>query len=225
MEISLNLYLANMKKSIKRFLFPAMLIAFTGLVIASCSKYPTYTVNSSDLDMVWTQYKETADFTQYKTYYIPDSILMDSTATPEEIAYMQEYYETILNKINTNMQARNFVKVDSSDSPDLGMGVSIITRTTHVVSYSWWYYYPGYWGYPGYSYYYPWGTYLGSYEEGALIIDLADLKNIDQSNKLIHALWAAMIGGVLSNNDGLIDKRLINQIDQAFEQSPYLLTN
>ena len=105
------------------------------------------------------------------------------------------------------------------------MGVSIITRTTYVYSYSWWYYYPGYWGYPGYSYYYPWGTYMGSYEEGALIIDLADLKNIDQSNKLIDALWAAMIGGVLSNNDGLIDKRLIDQIDQAFEQSPYLVTN
>lgn len=196
-----------------------------GLMIASCSKYPTYTVNPSDLDMVWTQYKETADFTQYKTYYVPDSILLDSNESQEDIKYLQEYYKTILDEINSNMQQRNFVRVDSSDNPDLGMGVSIVTRTTYVYSYNWWYYYPGYWGYPGYSYYYPWGTYLGSYEEGAVIMDLADLKNIDHSNKQIDALWASMIGGVLSNNSAVIDKRLISMIDQAFKQSPYLLTN
>ena len=214
-----------MKKTLKRFFVPAIILAFAGLMIASCSKYPTYTVNTSDMDMVWTNYNESTDFMQYKTYYIPDTILIDSTATPEEREYFQQYYETILIKINTNMQERNFVKVDSSANPDLGMGVSIITRTNYVFSYNYWWGYPGYWGWPGYGYYYPWATYLGSYEEGALIIDISDLKNIDHTNKTINALWASMIGGVLTDNNGLIDQRLIDQIDQAFEQSPYLYTN
>jgi hypothetical protein len=196
-----------------------------GLAIASCSKYPSYTVDTSDLDMVWTNFSETADFMGYKTYYVPVTILIDSTATDQEKEYFQQYYESILDRVNTNMQERNYVRVDSSDNPDLGLGISIVTRTNYVFSYSWWYYYPPYWGWPGYGYYYPWSTYLGSYEEGALIIDMSDLKNINHDSKQINALWAAMIGGVLTNNSSLLDQRLYDYIDQAFDQSPYLLTN
>lgn len=202
----------------------ALILAIT-LIVAACSKYPTYTVNTSDLDMIWTNYDEDADFTIYKTYYVPDTILIDSSATEEEKEYFQEYYETILDQIVENMSERNYIRVDSADNPDLGMGVSILSRTNYVFGYSWWYYYPPYWGWPGYGYYYPWATYLGSYEEGALIIDMADLRNIDHKNQQINALWAAMIGGVLTNNSGLIDQRLYDYIDQAFDQSPYLVTN
>lgn len=215
-----------MKKTIKRFFVPAIILAFTGLIIASCSKYPTYTVNTSDMDMVWTNYNESTDFTQYKTYYLADTILIDSTATPEEKKAIQEYYESILAEVNSNMQALNYVKVDSSDNPDIGMGISIVTRTNHVVSYSYWYYYPGYWGWPGYGYYYPWGTYLGSYEEGAVIIDMVDLKNIDHYNKKINVMWAALVGGVLTGRSNtVISQRLIGGIDQAYAQSPYLGTD
>jgi len=73
-----------MKKSILRILYPGLLLAIVGLMIASCSKYPTYDMNTSDLDMVWTNYDDAANFAQYKTYYIADTILVDSTATPEE---------------------------------------------------------------------------------------------------------------------------------------------
>lgn len=209
----------------KRNIIPITLILLAGLVIAACSKYPTYTVYNSDMDMVWTNYDESANFENYKTYYIPDTVLIDSTATAEEQEYFQQYYDDILAKVNANMQARNFIRVDSSEDPDLGMGVSIITRTNYVFSYNYWWGYPGYWGWPGYGYYYPWATYLGSYEEGAVIIDMSDLKNIDHYNRQINALWAALIGGVLTEKNSLIDSRLIDQIDQAFEQSEYLYTN
>ena len=215
-----------MKRSILRILYPGLLLAIMGLMIASCSKYPTYDVNTSDLDMVWTNYDDASDFTQYKTYYVADTLLIDSTATPEEKAEIQEYYESILAEVNANMQALNYVRVDSSADPDIGMGISIVTRTNHVISYSYWYYYPGYWGWPGYGYYYPWGTYLGSYEEGALIIDMVDLKNIDTINKKINVMWAALIGGVLTGRGStVISQRLIGGIDQAYVQSPYLGTS
>ena len=54
---------------------------------------------------------------------------------------------------------------------------------------------------------------------------MSDLKNINHDSKQINALWAAMIGGVLTNNSSLLDQRLYDYIDQAFDQSPYLLTN
>ena len=214
-----------MKKSKMKFLYGGLILMLLGLIVASCSKYPTYTVDTSDYDMVWTQYEENADFGQYQTYYVPDTIFIDSSASEEEIKFLQEYYQSIVEQVVENMGQRGYSRVDSADSPDLGLGITIMTRTNHVYGYSWWYYYPPYWGYPGYSYYYPWATYLGSYEEGALIIDMADLKNANQNNQQINALWAAMIGGVLTNNSGLIDTRLYGYIDQAFDQSPYLMSN
>jgi hypothetical protein len=212
-------------KNLKRPVISALVLIIAGLTIVSCSKYPTYTVYTEDLDMVWTNYDESADFMKYKTYYVPDTVFIDSTATPEEQEYFQTYYSLILEEVNQNMQERNFVRVDSTQDPDLGLAISIITRTNYVFSYNYWWSYPPYWGYPGYGYYYPWATYMGSYEEGAIVVDMSDLSNIDHTNRRISAMWAAMIGGVLTEKNSLIDQRLIQQIDQAFEQSPYLLTN
>jgi len=214
-----------MKKSIKRILYPALLLAFVGLILVSCSKYPTYTVNTRDLDMVWTNYDESKNFADYKTYYVPDSIIIEEDVDADDRAALQKYYESVLVEVNKNMQALNYVRVDSADNPDIGVGISIITRTTHVISYNYWYYYPPYWGWPGYGYYYPWSTYMGSYEEGAVVIDMGDLKNIDHTNKKIGGMWSALVGGVLTGtSNAVIDDRLIGGIDQAYKQSPYLGT-
>lgn len=214
-----------MKKTLNRATLYVMLLFTLAFVVASCSKYPTYTVNTSDLDMVWTNYDDSKNFAAFKTYYVPDSIILEDDVDPEDAIALQEYYDQVLKEVNDNMATLNYTRVDSSDNPDMGLGITIITRTTHVISYNYWYYYPPYWGYPGYGYYYPWGTYMGSYEEGAVIIDLADLTNIDEENRKINAIWAALVGGVLTGDKNkVISSRLIAGIDQAFKQSPYLGT-
>ena len=214
-----------MKSPAKRTLLTLMVLAALVFIIAACSKYPTYTVNTSDLDMVWTNYDDSKNFAEYKTYYVPDSIILEDDVDEEDAEALQEYYESVLAEVNDNMAALNYERVDSSANPDLGLGITLLTRTTYVVSYNYWYYYPPYWGYPGYGYYYPWGTYMGSYEEGAVIIDMADLKNVDYANQRINAIWAALVGGVLTGDKKtVISSRLINGIDQAFNQSPYLGT-
>lgn len=214
-----------MKKSLYRIALSSMLLFSLAFIVVSCSKYPTYTVNTSDLDMVWTNYDEAINFAGFKTYYVPDSIILEDDVEPEDAEALQEYYDAVLKEVNDNMAALNYVRVDSSDNPDMGLGITLISRTTHVISYNYWYYYPPYWGYPGYGYYYPWGTYVGSYEEGAVIIDMADLTNIDEENRKINAIWAALVGGVLTGDKKtVISSRLISGIDQAFAQSPYLGT-
>lgn len=110
----------HIRKIRKRHLYSALLAEVAGLAIASCSKYPSYTVDTCDLDMVWTNFSETDDFIGYKTYYVPDTTLTDSTATDQEKAYFQQYYASVLDRVNTSMQERNYVRVVSSDNPDRG---------------------------------------------------------------------------------------------------------
>src|SRR5436190_1769356 len=54
---------------------------------------------------------------------------------------------------------------------------------------------PYYWGYGGYGYYFP-SYYYGTYSitEGALSIDIFDLKDAKQTNK-ISAIWSGLIRG------------------------------
>lgn len=208
-----------------------MAVMFAGLVFASCSKRPTYDIGTADLDMVYTYYDVNLDFGSYKTYNLVDSLNIDEgELTPDEIAYIKEYYKDVFVRIRDNMNARGYVEVDTAANPDLGIGVSIITRESYIIYWGWWYdwgYWGSsyYWGYPGYGYWYPWSPSVASYEEGAIIIEMTDLKNPDNVNQMLNMAWASLIGGVLSNNKSLIDERLIQQIDQAFEQSPYLVTN
>ena len=207
-----------MKKSFKRILYPALLLTVVGLIIGSCSKYPTYDVNTSDLDMVWTDYNDTVNYAAYKTYYVPDSMILDEDMDEKDKEDLQAYYEAVLVEVNKNMTALNYERVDSIGNPDLGISITIVTRTTYVVSYSYWWYYPPYWGYPGYSY-------AGSYEEGAVILDMADLKNSTPGQQKFTSLWSALIGGVLSgSSSNMISSRLVGGIDQAYLQSPYLGT-
>ena len=213
------------------FLKSIMAVMVAGLIFASCSKRPSYDIGTADLDMVYTHYDNALNFNDFKTYSLADSLNFDeSKFTPEEIAYLKTYYQEIFDRIDNNMQLKGYQKVDTAAGPDLGVGVSIITRTSYVVYWGWWYGYPyykgtSYWGYPGYGYWYPWSPTVSSYEEGAIVIEMADLKHPDLVNKTINMAWASLIGGVLANNNSLIDQRLIQQIDQSFEQSPYLKTN
>ncbi len=213
-------------------LFKSILtVMVAGLIFASCSKRPSYNIGTADLDMVYTYYDTNLNFGDYKTYALSDSLNIDKNDfTPQEIAYIKEYYQDIFDRIDNNMQARGYAKVDTSAGPDLGIGVSIITRESYIVYWGYWYdwgYWGSsyYWGYPGYGYWYPWSPSVVSYEEGAIIIEMTDLKNPDTANNTLNMAWASLIGGVLSNKNSLIDNRLIKQIDQSFDQSPYLRTN
>jgi hypothetical protein len=91
------------------------------------------------------------------------------------------------------------------------------------ISYPW--YNWGYWGdYSGYSYYYPpyppgWG---GSYTftTGSLLVIMEDRNAAE--GEIIPVLWAAGMNGLLEGSTSSINNRIIDGIEQAFSQSPYL---
>jgi hypothetical protein len=148
------------------------------------------------------------------------AVINDGRATKEITATDQAF----INAVKAEMQAKGFAIVSKGANPDLGINVSRIYNTsTGIVSYRNYYdmyggfYDPYYWGYGGYGYYSPYSYATYSIREGALSIDLLNLKNAATSNR-INVIWTGLIrGSGIFNSSTAAD-----QVKMLFNQSAYL---
>ena len=201
------------------------LAALIMLVAASCTKDPLKDMTAEDSRIYITNYDSTANFGSYKTFSIADSVaVIDNGRATKEITPTDQAY---LDAVKKYMQQQGYVLVNKSQSPDLGMNVSRIYRTsTGVISYpDYWGYYGGYWdpyywGYPGYGYYVPYSYAVYSVTEGAISVDMLDLKSAKTTNK-ISIIWTGPIRGSGILNASVAD----SQVKALFDQSPYIKAN
>ena len=197
------------------------------LIIGAVSCYSDYGLTDSDFDIVGTYYDENFDFTSAKTYAIPETIFHVNDNNPDT-----QYDATILNSIISNLNDRGYERiadVDGSNIPDVIVFVAVTSSeqagaVVYPPTYGW---YPG-WGYPGYGWYYP--PYYGgtvstySYTTGSVIIQMGDAKNPIVDEETINTVWLGGINGLLESSGASINVRIRESIDQAFEQSPYLVS-
>ncbi len=123
------------------------------------------------------------------------------------------------------MQQRGYQLVAKDNNPDLGVSVNrIISTQTGLLSYpSYWGYYnsywdPYYWGYGGYDYYFPYASYaIYEIREGALSIDIVDLKDAGTSKK-ITGIWNGLVRG----ESVFTVANAASNVKTLFDQSPYL---
>lgn len=207
--------------------FHLIVIALLGTALISCQKDPS----TSDLHkdyLVYTAYDAGTDFADFGTYYIPDSILLIGNSN------MTEYWkdadaQQIVNTVVTNMDERNFVRTDDKMDANLGIQLSYVKRVTYFVGYDypyWWWYYPYYWT-PGYwgdwlGWHYPYQVYYG-YTAGSLLVEMVNLDADQESGKKLPIVWDSFIGGLLTSNAEVNQQRTLDAVNQAFEQSPYLI--
>jgi hypothetical protein len=193
-------------------------IFFVGIIFLMVSCYPDEPVSYEDLDLVYTNYTATFDFASKGTYSMPDKIvkITGNLVEGQDPEFVQEPYNTqILNKIQSNMTALGWTKVDDPANADLALLPATWTNTTVYYYYDYWCWY--------YYYYCGWGYYGGgsysSYTTGTLVLTLvaSGEEYVDPSN-----VWICAINGLLSGTYDL--SRVNNGIDQAFKQSPYLNT-
>lgn len=209
-------------------------------VTPSCLVYPDSDERVDD-DLVITTYAPKADFESYKTFAINPEVTVFDTKADGEIEKEpadEDLAEKIVERLASKLEARGYERVESTESPDLGLTVTGLSGLV-VGSVSYWGgYYGWYWGYPGWGYYYPYDVYY-AYEPGTMIIDMVDLKKAsgewprppDPMTKPdeeptpggLAVVWV-MTGYrayVDDNKSGKLDQ-INDVIDQAFEQSPYL---
>ena len=204
-------------------LIPVLLVAV--LAFASCDKDP----DMGKLDgkyLVYTNYDKSADFKEFTTYYLPDSILLIGASEKPEYWKGGEAQE-ILQAYIANLNARGYMPVDNREEATIGIQVSYIMSTYYLASSGqpeWWWNYPGYWGSDYWGnwggWYYPYAVNY-RYSTNSFITEMVDLTAEEGSGKKIPVLWTNYLNGY--NYSTNVNKQLVVEaVNQAFKQSPYV---
>jgi hypothetical protein len=203
-----------------------LLPLLAALIFAGCQTEPEQ-IKLLDELVVATNYDTNTDFSSYSTFAIPtDTIGFFSNTSNDTIITEQEtnYPRPVIEKIKANLSTRGFTQVDRKQNPDLGVNIVVVNDFDifqQVI-------YPDYYGYGGYySGYYGYNSWYGypyvntyAYNTGVLIIEIVDLKN-RSSNNNVKVIWDAYLGDVYSTIN--LREQTEKAIDQAFQQSPYLV--
>ncbi|MCC7402358.1 MAG: DUF4136 domain-containing protein [Chitinophagaceae bacterium] len=201
------------------------LLSAVALMAYGCQKDPLKDMTNEESRIYITDHDSTIQFNSFHTFSVSDSVALIQNGqsgkqlTSADAAYIQA--------VKDQMQARGYVLVSKNDNPDLGLTVNrIISTTTGVISYdSYWDYYgsywdPYYWGYPGYGYYLPYSYAVYQIREGAVSVDMVDLKDASESQKL-SVIWTGLIRGSGIYNASIAP----SQVKALFDQSSYIQTN
>ncbi len=209
-----------------------LLISAAILALAACHKEPY--MDSDNGYLVYTSPDKDVDFTQFKTYHVADSVLIIGQGDKPVYTNSAAAVELIL-QVRENLQKRGYTFVPDIADADLGVQLTYMVKTEKYVHYYgdnyWWYNYPGYWpsGYwgPWRSYYYP-RPVVYTYTTNALVTDIVNLNAVpaaEDEDKPLEIVWTSYIGGSAGNAYPGAQKTMLDAIDQAFVQSPYLKTS
>jgi hypothetical protein len=207
----------------KKILF--FLLIIIAAVITSCRKTPNFDQLSYQF-IVSTNLDKTANFGNYKTFYISDTIVYVGGVGDDSILVGSDA-DLLVNTVKDNLTARGYTFVSRASRPDLGFTLTAIKDINVIVDYypGWWDPYWGYcyWYYYCYPPYYGWST-IYTYTTGTIILNMYDLKNADH-NQQIQGLWNTTALGALGSDVSGNVSLGVNAINQGFEQSPYIQTN
>ena len=174
-------------------LIPFLLAVF---VFTACEK-DADTDNLDNKFVVYTNYDKAANFKQFNTYYLPDSILIIGDKDK------QEYW------LDANAQKI----IDTYVYTDYGYP-------------EWWWGYPGYWDIPywgnwGGGWYYPYAVNY-SFSTGSFLTELLNLEAAQGQNEKLPIIWSAYMSGMLSGSTEVNVELATQAVSQAFSQSTYL---
>jgi hypothetical protein len=192
---------------------------------AGCSKDPLANLTEAESRIYITNFDASANFSAYRTFSISDSVAVINNGQSTKQSTAADL--AFVNAVKQQMQTRGYVQVDSKSNPDFAVNISrIYNTTTGIIRYSDYYdYYGSAWdpynyGYGGFGYYSPFSYATYSIREGALSVDLLDIKNAQTSNR-INVVFSGLIrgSGIFNSNTAADQVRLL------FEPATYLKTN
>jgi hypothetical protein len=207
-------------------------LAGIGILLAGAACYPgDGPSNVQDLDVVLTLYDTEVDFSTFRTFAMPDSVVHVGSENGDNLIDLPRTYDDLILELAAeNMASAGFIREPNPEEngADLVLLVGALGSSSEYWVYQdWWYYwgwYPG-WGYPGYPGYGPgWGWYYPPYvgtvkfESGSIVLTLVDPTLVDGED--IPVIWTGVTRGLLEG--GGAQGRITYALNQMFTQSPYL---
>src|SRR6185437_2836783 len=206
----------------KRHLLMLLGLAGMSLAYTGCTKDPINNLSTDESRIYITDHDSSINFSNYKTFSISDSVaVIDNGNVEKQSDAVDSAY---INAVTKYMEQEGYMLVSKEQNPDVGVDVNrIISTSTGVISYGdYWsdydsYWDPYYWGYPDYGYYLPYAYSVYQIKEGAISIDMLDLKNASHNDK-INVVWTGLIRGSAIFDASVADA----QVKALFDQSSYL---
>jgi len=195
------------------------------VLLLGCKKDPLNNMTDEESRIYITDHDSTVHFDNFHTFSVSDSVALIENGKAKK--QLNEADAAYIQAVKDQMQARGYTLVSKDSNPDLGLTVNrIISTSSGVVSLgSYWDYYdsywdPFYWGYPGYGYFLPYSYAVYQIREGAVSVDMVDLKDASKNQKL-DVIWTGLIRG-----SGIYNSNVAaSQVKALFDQSSYIQTS
>lgn len=210
-----------------------LILLLTGLfaqLVVSC--YPEGADNIEDYDVAITNYDKGADFSAFTTFSIPDTVVYfandNSAGKPSH-----EFDDAVIKAVTDNFVAMGYEKVadptattPAEDLPSFIVTVSAFSNVNYAYFVDNWYnnwnwYWTGWWPGWGYDPYYPWAPVnVYSYRTGSIVVEMVG--TTPRADEKIPVLWTGIADGLLQGSNASIQNRVTKELNQCFNQSPYL---
>lgn len=207
----------------------AVLLLTLGGGLTACRENAVNDLAPADSPVYITNYDRSVNFSQYKTFSLPDSVVIESNNRYQTSLGSVE--SRFIGNVATALTSRGFRRVAQGQPADLGVAVIRVNkRYTGVGVDPYSSYYANYWGYGGlggfggYGYYpyYP-SYYTYQVTDQYWEIQVVDLKNRPATpngtqQAQLNVIYDATVRGADITNQQAVD----TATEAIFSQSPYL---
>jgi hypothetical protein len=191
--------------------------------------------------VIVTSRDEGADFLAFRTFFIrPEVRVLEdsetSTGAPAALSVAPDAQQEVLPAVlsdpllqatRENLLDRGYTEVEQSGNADLGLDL-IYVRSAHTdyLCNNWgdW----AYWGFAGWSYYFPYSCTTTSWQGGMLVTHAIHLEAARERKAaapeglgVLRGVWFSGVYGLEVESAAFVTGRALVGIDESFEQSPY----
>jgi hypothetical protein len=206
----------------RQFLRATGLAVAVGAVLAAC--YPDRASQPNVYSSVTTIYDTLFAYDSAVTFYIPPDSVIHLGGT-DNIGH--DYDSLIIARTAANMVARGYTQVVDPTVADLTLNPAVTVKANYDYTLDDWCDVWG-WAYPwictGWIPGYPDDVVGYTYSTGTLFIAMGDLTGgVPPNPARPPVVWLAGINGLVKNgSSAAIASDIVDGIDQAFDQSPYI---
>lgn len=200
---------------------------------AGCYWSPTEQERLED-SVVVTARDQATDLGTYRSFFLRPQIriLAEDNGVPNigaEDFVPDPVAAPILNATSTQLLERGYTEASSSDEADIAVDLVYVRNAQSDFYCTYWGDW-AYWGFPGWSYYFPYPCGTSSWYSGMLVTHAVDLVAARQDREarpdtlgMMRGLWLSGVYGAEVESVSFVTARAVEGVDEAFEQSPYFV--